>query len=118
MSLLGHAEARAAGVPDWPTLARQRMLQPLGMSATTFAATADDIPPGAMPAHHDNGWRAPHWYGPGFAPAGSGNWTTAQDLTRFAAAVLANKVPGVAALSLIPWIGSRCWVGRGPGCAF
>ena len=44
MSLLGHAEARAAGVPDWPTLATQRILQPLGMTATTFAATATDIP--------------------------------------------------------------------------
>jgi CubicO group peptidase (beta-lactamase class C family) len=98
MSLLGHAEARAAGVPDWPTLASQRILQPLGMTATTFAATANDIPDGALEGHKSNGWRAPHWYGPGFAPAGSGTWTTAEDLTRFATAVLAGKAPGMAAL--------------------
>jgi CubicO group peptidase (beta-lactamase class C family) len=98
MSLLGHAEARAAGVPDWPTLATQRILQPLGMTATTFAATANDIPNGALEGHKSNGWRAPHWYGAGFAPAGSGTWTTAEDLTRFAAAVLAGKAPGMAAL--------------------
>jgi CubicO group peptidase (beta-lactamase class C family) len=98
MSLLGRAEARVAGVPDWPTLATQRILQPLGMTATTFAATANDIPDGALEGHKSNGWRAPHWYGPGFAPAGSGAWTTTEDLTRFAAAVLAQKAPGMAAL--------------------
>jgi CubicO group peptidase (beta-lactamase class C family) len=98
MSLLGHAEARAAGVPDWPTLATQRILQPLGMTATTFAPTANDIPDGALDGHRSNGWRAPRWYGPGFAPAGSGIWTTAEDLTRFATAVLAGKAPGMAAL--------------------
>ena len=98
MSLLGHAEARAAGVPDWPTLATQRILQPLGMTATTFAMTASGIPAGVLAGHHSNGWRAPYWYGPGFAPAGSGAWTTAEDLTRFATAVLAGKAPGMAAL--------------------
>ena len=98
MSLLGHAEARAAGAPDWPSLVTQRILQPLGMTATTFAATANDIPDGALDGHKGNGWRAPHWYGPGFAPAGSGAWTTAEDLTRFATAVLVGKAPGMAAL--------------------
>jgi CubicO group peptidase (beta-lactamase class C family) len=98
MSLLGHAEARAAGVPDWPTLATQRILQPLGMTATTFAATENDIPDGALDGHKSNGWRAPHWYGPGLAPAGSGTWTTTEDLARFATAVLAGKAPGMAAL--------------------
>ena len=98
MSLLGHAEARAAGVPDWPTLATQRILQPLGMTATTFAMTASGIPAGVLAGHHSNGWRAPYWYGPGFAPAGSGAWTTAEDLTRFATGVLAGKAPGMAAL--------------------
>ena len=98
MSLLGHAEARSAGAPDWPSLVTQRILQPLGMTATTFAATANDIPDGALDGHKGNGWRAPHWYGLGFAPAGSGAWTTAEDLTRFATAVLAGKAPGMAAL--------------------
>jgi CubicO group peptidase (beta-lactamase class C family) len=98
MSLLGHAEARAAGVPDWPTLATQRMLQPLGMTATTFAVTEAGIPDGALDGHQGNGWRASHWYGPGFAPAGTSTWTTAEDMARFATAVLAGKAPGMAAL--------------------
>jgi hypothetical protein len=68
------------------------------MTSTTFAATEDDIPAGALPGHHSNGWPAPHWYGPGFAPAGSSTWTTAEDMTRFASAVLAGKAPGMAAL--------------------
>ncbi len=98
MTLLGHAEARAAGLPDWPTLATQRILQPLGMTSTIFAATAGDIPAGAIDGHQSNGWPAAHWYGPGFTPAGSSTWTNAEDMTRFAAAVLANKAPGMAAL--------------------
>jgi CubicO group peptidase (beta-lactamase class C family) len=98
MALLGYAEARAAGLPDWQTLATQRILQPLGMTATTFAGTADEIPDGAIPGHHSNGWRAPDWYGPGFMPAGSSTWTTAEDMTRFASAILAKKAPGMDAL--------------------
>jgi CubicO group peptidase (beta-lactamase class C family) len=98
MSLLGHAEARAAGVPDWPNLATQRILQPLGMTATTFAATEAEIPDGALDGHQGNGWRASYWYGPGFAPAGTSTWSTAEDVARFATAVLAGKAPGMAAL--------------------
>jgi CubicO group peptidase (beta-lactamase class C family) len=98
VSLLGHAEARAAGLPDWPTLARERLIKPLGLSRTTFALTAAEIPAEATPGHKDNGWRAPYWYGPGFAPAGSTTWTTAEDLTRFAQAVLNGQAPGMAAV--------------------
>lgn len=98
MSLLGHAEARAAGAADWPTLATERLLLPLGMTATTFATSAADVPPGAARPHHDNGWRAPYWYGPGYTPAGSATWTTAEDLARYAQALLADKVPGATAL--------------------
>ena len=98
LSLLGHAEARAAGVADWPTLATERLLRPLGMTSTSFALTAADVPAGAMPAHQDNGWRAAHWYGAGIAPAGSSTYTTAGDLTRYAEAVLAGRAPGMAAL--------------------
>lgn len=98
MSLLGHAEARAAGAADWPSLATERILTPLGMTSTVFAVAEDDIPAGAPRGRKDNGWRAPRWYGAGFAPAGSSTWTTGEDLTRFAAAVLAERAPGLAAL--------------------
>ncbi len=98
MALLGHAEARAAGVADWPTLATQRILGPLEMTQTNFARSAADVPAGAAPPRHQNGWPAAYWYGPAFAPAGSSTWTTARDLARYADALLAGTVPGRTAL--------------------
>ena len=86
MSLLGHAEARAAGAADWPALARQRLLVPLGMTNTTFVTAADQIPAGTATPHKDNGWRAPHWYGAAFTPAGSSTYTTAEDMMKYARA--------------------------------
>ena len=41
----------------------ERLLTPLRMTATTFAATEADIPSGAVRGHRENGWRAPYWYG-------------------------------------------------------
>ena len=98
MSLLGHAQARAAGVADWPTLATQRLLAPMVMTATTFAATEADIPDGAVRGRKENGWRAPYWYGHGYMPAGSSTWTTAEDMTKYAWAVLTKQAPGMAAV--------------------
>jgi CubicO group peptidase (beta-lactamase class C family) len=98
MSLLGHAEARAAGAPDWPALARQRLLVPLGMTNTTFVTTAGQLPAGAAPPHKENGWRAPHWYGAAFTPAGSSTFTTAEDMMKYTRAIIEGKAPGLAAL--------------------
>lgn len=99
MSLLGHAEARAAGAADWPTLATERLLTPLRMTATTFAATEADIPAGAVRGHLETGWRAPYWYGPGYLPAGTSTWSTAADMTLYVYAVLTNQAPGMAAVN-------------------
>jgi CubicO group peptidase (beta-lactamase class C family) len=98
MSLLGHAEARAAGALDWPTLARQRLLIPLGMTNTTFVTAADQIPAGTAAPHKENGWRAPHWYGAAFTPAGTSTYTTAEDMMKYARAVVESRAPGLAAL--------------------
>ena len=98
MSLLGHAEARAAGAVDWPALARHRLLVPLGMTNTTFVTAADQIPAGAATPHKDNGWRAPHWYGTAFTPAGTSTYTTAEDVMKYARAVVERQAPGLAAL--------------------
>ena len=98
MSLLGHAEARAAGAVDWPALARQRLLVPLGMTNTTFVTAAGQIPAGTATPHKDNGWRAPHWYGAAFTPAGSSTYTTAEDMMKYARAVVERQAPGLAAL--------------------
>ena len=98
MSLLGHAEARAAGAADWPALARQRLLVPLGMTNTTFVTAADQIPAGTATPHKENGWRAPHWYGTAFTPAGTSTYTTAEDVMKYARAVVERQAPGLAAL--------------------
>lgn len=98
MALLGHAEARAAGAVDWPALARQRLLVPLGMTNTTFVTSADQIPEGLPYPRKENGWRAPHWYGEAFAPAGTSTVTTAEDVMKYARAVVKGTAPGLAAL--------------------
>ncbi len=97
MALLGHAEARAADRPDWVTLARERITEPLGMTSTTFALSPTPAP-GTPGPHQINGWRAAYSYGEAFAPAGSSTWTTAEDLMRYAQALMADEVPGMAAL--------------------
>lgn len=98
MALLGHAEARAARVADWPRLATDRILRPLGMNHTHFAMSVADVPADAARPWHENGWPAAYWYGPAFAPAGSSTWTTARDLARYAQALLSGRVPGRQAL--------------------
>ncbi|HEX8508305.1 MAG TPA: serine hydrolase domain-containing protein, partial [Propionibacteriaceae bacterium] len=98
MSLLGHAEARAAGAADWPALARRRLLVPLGMTNTTFVTAAHEIPEGSATPHNENGWRAPHWYGAAFTPAGTSTITTAEDVMKYARAIMEGKAPGLAAL--------------------
>ena len=125
MSLLGHAEARAAGAADWPALARQRLLVPLGMTNTTFVTAADHIPAGTATPNQENGWRAPHWYGTAFTPAGTSTYTTAEDMMKYARAVVERQAPGLAALEPVAdadqgriglaWMTSRCPDGRSPG---
>ena len=46
----------------------------------------------------DNGWRAPHWYGTAFTPAGTSTYTTAEDMMKYARAVVERQAPGLAAL--------------------
>jgi CubicO group peptidase (beta-lactamase class C family) len=98
MSLLGHAEARAAGAADWRTLVTERLLAPMAMTATTFAITEAEIPDDAVRGHRENGWRAPYWYGEAYLPAGASTWTTAEDMTKYVWAVLTKQAPGLAAL--------------------
>ena len=125
MALLGHAEARDAKVPDWPTLATERLLRPLGMRHTRFAIQAADIPATGARPHDENGWPGAYWYGPAFTPAGSSTWTTAEDLMIFARAALDGTLPGSAALDPIteipgvrsdwPGIAVRSVADRSPG---
>ncbi|MBO4238929.1 serine hydrolase [Pseudonocardia alni] len=99
VALLGTALVRAAGAADYPALVRDRITGPLGMTATTFAATDAQIPPDAVPGHLDNGRPAPRWSGEGYLPAGSSTFSTAGDLARWAQAQLTGVAPGTAALT-------------------
>jgi CubicO group peptidase (beta-lactamase class C family) len=100
-SLLGHALVRAAGQSDWATLARVRLLDPLGMRDTVFAATPDQIPANAVPGHQPNGRRPQPGTAEGALPAGCCTWTTTEDLTLYARAVLTGSAPGMAAVEPI-----------------
>ncbi|WP_197519623.1 serine hydrolase domain-containing protein [Pseudonocardia sp. HH130630-07] len=62
ISLLGHAEARAAGAADWSALVRERLLDPLGMQSTRLTTAGPDD---ALAPMFSNGWRAPSWWGRG-----------------------------------------------------
>ena len=68
------------------------------MTNTTFVTAANQIPAGAATPHKDNGWRAPHWYGAAFTPAGTSTYTTAEDMMKYARAVVEKQAPGLAAL--------------------
>jgi hypothetical protein len=68
------------------------------MTNTTFVTAADQIPAEAVTPHEDNGWRAPHWYGAAFTPAGPSTYTTAEDMMKYARAVVEGQAPGLAAL--------------------
>lgn len=98
LALLGHALARAARVPGWPALLQQRLLDPLGMAHTVIVQEPGQVPAGVAQPRHDNGWPAPVWSGPAFAPAGSSTVTTAADLATWAGALLDGTAPGSAAL--------------------
>lgn len=97
-ALLGEALTRAAGQPDWPTLAKVRLFDPLDMRDTTIATSRDLIPPDAVRGHRPNGDRVRPSASTGAAAAGCCTWTTATDLGRYAQALLSGQVPGTAAL--------------------
>ncbi|MDQ7904347.1 serine hydrolase domain-containing protein [Phytohabitans sp. ZYX-F-186] len=91
MAVLGHALAQRAGVP-YPELLRQRLLDPLGMTATGYA----------LPSPHAQGFTAggrsvDPWRGSGYAPAGVGAWSTAADLATLVSATMDGSAPGAAA---------------------
>ncbi|GAB7190431.1 hypothetical protein NUM3379_11370 [Kineococcus sp. NUM-3379] len=90
-ALLGWALARRAGT-DYPQLLRTRITGPLGMEATT--ATPQPLPAGRAHQLSAQGLPADPWLSAGSAPAGTGVWSTAEDLGRLARAVAAGSAPG------------------------
>ncbi|TNH29265.1 beta-lactamase family protein [Micromonospora orduensis] len=93
VSVLGHALAAKAGVA-YPDLLQARLLRPLGMTATVLASPADDLPAERAHGSRAGGRPLDPWTATGYAPAGVGAWSTAEDLARLAAATLAGTAPG------------------------
>ncbi|AYF29503.1 serine hydrolase [Micromonospora tulbaghiae] len=92
-ALLGQALAARAGV-RYPELLRRDVLRPLGMAGTLVATDAGHLPAGRAEGATAAGRAADPWLGAGYAPAGVGIWSTAEDLARLTAAMLAGTAPG------------------------
>ncbi len=108
-TLLGWALSSAAHQPDWRTYVTTRLLTPLGMPHTVFAATREQIPADAPPGRLVGGRRAFQGVSPTYQPAGSSTWTTPDDIARYTQAILRSTAPGMPALE------PRFAAGPGPG---
>ena len=94
ISLLGEALTRAAGAESWKSYITERLFMPLGMEHTTLTSGQADIPDGAIHGVQANGRRGQSVSGSGFNPAGAGVWSTPEDMTHYAQAVLTGTAPG------------------------
>lgn len=99
VTLLGHAIANRAGA-DYPTLLRERITGPLGMT-DTVVGTAEMGRGDLIRGYTATGRPAEDWGGETWAPSGAIRSTTA-DLTRFGQAILRGEAPGMAALEPSP----------------
>ncbi|MGH3095178.1 MAG: serine hydrolase domain-containing protein [Streptosporangiales bacterium] len=95
-AFLGQVLAAKAGKP-YPELLRTRVLEPLHMDATVIPSPAAGPPEGRAVGHDGSGRRVDSWISPGYAPAGSGVWSTVGDLARFGAQTMAGTAPGAGA---------------------
>ncbi|RLK23317.1 CubicO group peptidase (beta-lactamase class C family) [Micromonospora sp. M71_S20] len=93
VALLGQALATRAGT-SYPELLDRELLRPLGMTATVVATDAGALPPGRAEGSTAGGRAVDAWVGGGYAPAGVGPWSTAEDLARLLGATLAGTAPG------------------------
>lgn len=93
---LGQALAVAAGT-DYPTLVRERILDPLDMNDSLVPATPEDVPPQAATGHANNGRPFAPVADAVWAPSG-GVYSTGADMGLLALALLTGEVPGAAAM--------------------
>lgn len=99
VALLGQTLAAATGTA-WDGLLRSRLLEPLGMRATTAPLTTAGLAPGAPRGRTASGRPADAWTMAGWAPAG-GIRSTASDMARYVRALLDDGLPGVPARDLL-----------------
>jgi len=86
VALLGQALAAAAGT-EYAELLQTRVLDPLGMTGTSIATTADALPSGARTGYTAAGRPAAAWTMGAYAPAGAIRSTVA-DMARYGQALL------------------------------
>lgn len=91
VSLLGQALAVRTSTP-YPELLRTHVTGPLGMDNTIVPE--QDPPAGAVIGHGENGRVMQDWISAGDAPAGSGVFSTADDLAVYARAMMERWAPG------------------------
>jgi CubicO group peptidase (beta-lactamase class C family) len=94
---LGDALAVRAGT-TYEQLLAERLTGPLGMTSTTVAGDLSEVPVGSARPVAGNGREQDPWTAPGWAPAGIGPHSTANDLGALAAALLDGTAPGASAL--------------------
>jgi CubicO group peptidase (beta-lactamase class C family) len=111
-AVLGHSLATASG-DDYAELLSSRVLRPAGLTATTVATSMGELPPNRVrPTGYAGGAREP-WISPGYAPAGSGVWSTPADLARLLQAVIDGSAPGADAATPTRRIGDDRQIGLG-----
>ncbi|WP_432543206.1 serine hydrolase domain-containing protein [Kineococcus sp. SYSU DK002] len=98
-ALLGNALAERAGRP-YPELLAERVLVPLGLTATVAAPPAP--PAGAARQLGPDGRVATPWLSAGSTPAGTGVWSTADDLGRLARAAATGGLDPAALRPRVP----------------
>ena len=96
MSLLGQALAIRAEV-SYPALLRRRVLSPLGMDDTVVVGPGQTPPTPRVAGTKAGGRSTSPWRSLGYAPAGLGVWSNAEDLGRLLRRALARTAPGQAA---------------------
>lgn len=92
----GNLVADRAGIP-YPELLRQRVLEPLGMDATTVASSEAGLPDDRARGTRASGAERAPWIAEGWAPAGIGPWSTTSDLARLVGALADGSAPGASA---------------------
>lgn len=94
-AVTGQILAVAAGT-DYPSLLQERILNPIGMKASSVSSPARAAPRGWTPG----GRRRQPWIQDGYAPAG-GVIATIGDMARLAIALLDGSAPGIGSLAPI-----------------
>ncbi|MFI0468477.1 serine hydrolase domain-containing protein [Saccharopolyspora sp. 5N102] len=100
-AVLGETLAHAAG-QDYADLLAERVLRPLGMNHTEIRTSG--VPDGAALPHRGPSIPVVPWTGLGYAPVGTGTWTTASDLNRLLQAAMDRGSP-VSRLAQLPRAG-------------